>query len=208
MFRCGYLRRCWRGMRVQGSLRVHTELALDTVDASRQLGEKTPDCLEIILGRVHDGQGIICETAQACTLFFAGEVTTALPSRPSSLAIGLSASMQKAMCSSRSTPKSFAPLTMSSRFTLRAKALSFILFRTDFTSTSASDLLGLISATAVMNPASSSQAKSAFSIGVSRGTPLYSACDITAFVMTSGHPRSFRISFPLYGWSSRLGQRS
>ena len=36
---------------------------------------------------------------------------------------------------------------MSSRFTLRAKALSFILFRTDFTSTSASDLPGLIRAT-------------------------------------------------------------
>ena len=64
---------------------------------------------------------------------------------------------------------------MSSRFTLRAKALSFIRFRTDLVSTSASDLPGLIKATAVINPASSSQAKRAFSIGVSRVTPLYSA---------------------------------
>ena len=34
--------------------------------------------------------------------------------------------MQKPMCSSSSTPRSSPPLTMSSRFTLRAKALSFI----------------------------------------------------------------------------------
>jgi hypothetical protein len=38
-----------------------------------------------------------------------------------------------------------------------------------------SDFPGLTSAHAVMNPASSSQAKSAFSIGVSRVTPEYSA---------------------------------
>ena len=58
--------------------------------------------------------------------------------------MGFRASMQKAMCSSRSTPRAAAPLMMSSRFTLRAKALSFILFRTDLVSTSASDLPGLI----------------------------------------------------------------
>ena len=67
---------------------------------------------------------------------------------------------------------SAAPLMMSSRLTERAKALSFIFLRTDLASTSASDLLGLTRALAVMNPASSSQAKSVFSIRVSRGTPL------------------------------------
>src|SRR2546428_12208393 len=61
---------------------------------------------------------------------------------------------------------------MSSRFTLRANALSFIFFRTDFASTSASDFPGFTSAHAVMNPASSSQANRALSIGVSRRTPV------------------------------------
>ena len=41
------------------------------------------------------------------------------------------ASMQNAMCSSRSTPISAAPLMMSSRLTERAKALSFIFFLTE-----------------------------------------------------------------------------
>ena len=86
---------------------------------------------------------------------------------------------------------------MSSRFTFRANALSFIRLRTDFTSTSASDLPGLISATAVMNPASSSQANNAFSIAVSRDTPEYSACDMIARRISSEYPRSFRISLPL-----------
>src|SRR5207244_4256804 len=62
-------------------------------------------------------------------------ILAALPSSPSLSAIGFRASMQKLMCSSRSTPRSVAPLMMSSRFTLRAKALSFILFRTDLAST-------------------------------------------------------------------------
>src|SRR5579864_5556576 len=61
--------------------------------------------------------------------------------------------MQNAMCSSRSTPRSRAPFTMSSRLTVRAKALSFIFLRTDFASTSANDFPGLTSAQAVMNPA-------------------------------------------------------
>ena len=50
---------------------------------------------------------------------------------------------------------------MSSRFTARAKALSFIFFSTPFTSTSRIDLVGFTSAQAVRNPASSSQANSA-----------------------------------------------
>src|ERR1035437_4506318 len=91
---------------------------------------------------------------------------------PSSPAIPLIASMQNAMCSSRSTPRPAAPLIMSSRLTERAKALSFMRFRTDLASTSASDLLGLISAVAVMKPASSSQANSVFSRFDSRLTPV------------------------------------
>ncbi len=52
---------------------------------------------------------------------------TALPSSPSSCRDAASGrSMQKPMCSSRSTPRvGGAGRTMSSRFTLRAKALSF-----------------------------------------------------------------------------------
>src|ERR1017187_10078394 len=111
-------------------------------------------------------------------------VFAALPSNPSLSAIPCSASMQKAMCSSKSTPRAAAPLTISSRFTLRAKALSFIRFRTDFASTSANDFPGLIRATAVMDPGSSSQAKRAFSMGGSRVTPVYSACDMIARVIT------------------------
>ncbi len=87
---------------------------------------------------------------------------------------------RNAMCSSRSNPNRRRRPLMSSRFTLRANALSFIFFRTDLASTSASDLPGFTRAQAVMNPASSSQAKSVFSIGVTRGTPEYSACDMMA----------------------------
>ena len=61
--------------------------------------------------------------------------------------------MQNVICSSRSMPRSAAPLTMSSRLTERAKALSFIRFRIDFASTSASDLVGFTSAVAVINAA-------------------------------------------------------
>src|SRR5581483_819539 len=96
----------------------------------------------------------------------------ALPSRPNSPAMVFIASMQVVMCWSRSMPNSAAPRVMSSRLTLRAKALSFIFLRTERASTSASDLLGLTSVMAVMNPASSSQAKRAFSRSVWRGTPL------------------------------------
>src|SRR2546430_1098775 len=51
---------------------------------------------------------------------------TAFPSSPNSFAIPFIASMQNAICSSKSTPNSAAPLVMSLRLTLRAKALSFI----------------------------------------------------------------------------------
>src|SRR5262249_59959110 len=81
-----------------------------------------------------------------------------VPPSPKSAATIVIAAMQKAMCSSRSMPRSAAPLMMSSRLTLRAKALSFIFLRTDLASTSASDLLGLTSAEAVMKPEISSQA--------------------------------------------------
>src|SRR5262249_28475834 len=106
---------------------------------------------------------------------FASAFQREAPASPKSPAIPLIAWIQKAMCSSRSTPISAAPLMMSSRFTLRANALSFIFLRTDLASTSANDLLGFTSALAVMNPASSSQANNAFSILLSRFTPLYSA---------------------------------
>src|SRR5207253_9753795 len=62
---------------------------------------------------------------------------TAFPSSPNSFAIPFIASMQNAICSSKSTPNSTAPLVMSLRLTLRAMALSFIFFRTDLASTSA-----------------------------------------------------------------------
>src|SRR5881227_3757998 len=64
------------------------------------------------------------------------------PANPSSFATPFIASMQNAMCSSRSTPSAAAPWVMSSRLTLRAKALSFIFLRTDLASTSARDLPG------------------------------------------------------------------
>src|SRR6266568_7279231 len=46
---------------------------------------------------------------------------TAFPSSPNSLAVPFMASIQNAMCSSRSTPRSAAPVVMSLRLTLRAR---------------------------------------------------------------------------------------
>src|SRR2546421_11604328 len=51
-------------------------------------------------------------------------VLTTFPSSPNSFAIPFIASMQNAICSSKSTPSSAAPLVMSLRLTLRANALS------------------------------------------------------------------------------------
>src|SRR5215831_7233617 len=119
------------------------------------------------------------------TRFYAGCDFAALPSNPNIRAIPFMASMQKVMCSSRSTPRSRAPFTMSLRFTLRAKALSFNLFFTDLESSSARDLLGFTSVAAVINPANSSQANKVFSMGVSRVTPVYSAWDMMALRISS-----------------------
>ena len=46
--------------------------------------------------------------------------------------------------------------------------------------------VGRTSATAAMKPESSSTAKSAFAIGVSRGTPRYGACPATASISSWG----------------------
>src|ERR1035438_5162080 len=92
---------------------------------------------------------------------------------PSSPARFFIASMQKAMCASRSTPSPAAPWITSARLTPRAKALSFIFLRTLGTSTSAMALVGFTNAHAVRNPASSSQANKDLSRCVTRGTPEY-----------------------------------
>src|ERR1035438_6468088 len=59
-----------------------------------------------------------------------------LPFNPSSSARACMAFTQKSMCSSSGIPSSCAPSTISWRFTERAKALSFIFFFTEATSTS------------------------------------------------------------------------
>ena len=69
------------------------------------------------------------------------------------------------------TPSSAAPRSTSSRFTPRANPFDFIFFSTESTETSASVRFGCTSAVAVMSPHSSSTAKSAFAIGVTRGVP-------------------------------------
>ena len=65
------------------------------------------------------------------------------PARPSSAARACIALTQNAMCSFERTPSSCAPSMMSWRLTLRAKALSFIFFFTDATSTSNTLRVGL-----------------------------------------------------------------
>ena len=59
----------------------------------------------------------------------------------------------------------------SSRFTLRANALSLSFFFTEETFTSATRLLGCTRATAVINPTSSSTARMALSIRLLRSYP-------------------------------------
>src|SRR5207302_1280657 len=91
---------------------------------------------------------------------------------------------------------------MSSRLTLRANALSFIFFLTDFASTSARDFPGFTSAHAVMNPASSSQANRVFSIGVSRLTPVYLALGMMGRRIWSGQARLVRcLPYAFPRWS-------
>src|ERR1700678_1759194 len=73
---------------------------------------------------------IVCQfCGDACSAVDSGSA----PANPSSDARCCIASMQKAMCWSRSTFSSAPPFVMSSRFTDRANALSFNFFRTDFT---------------------------------------------------------------------------
>src|SRR6266498_3105829 len=68
-----------------------------------------------------------------------------------------------------------APGRTSSRFPPRATALSLSFFLTEATSRSAKLFEGRTNAQATRNPHSSSTAKSARAIGVSRGTPEYVA---------------------------------
>ncbi|HAF11750.1 MAG TPA: hypothetical protein DCK98_16965 [Chloroflexi bacterium] len=81
-----------------------------------------------------------------------------VPSRPRRSAASSIARTTSAMRSSNGTPMSSAPFSIMSRLTARAKALSFIFFRTDVASTSRTAFDGLTSATAVTNPQSSSTA--------------------------------------------------
>src|SRR5437588_540362 len=89
--------------------------------------------------------------------------------------------MTAAMCSSSGMPISSAPLTISSRRTPFANALSFIFFLTDATSTSASRFVGLTSATAITNPLSSSAANRAFSTRMEKA--LFAADELSGFVI-------------------------
>ncbi len=89
-------------------------------------------------------------------------------SSPNSAACGFIASMTNWMCSVRSTPKSAAPRSTSSRLTLRAKPFAFIFFLTLDAVRSVTPF-GRTSAAAVTRPANSSQAYSAFSTGLTRG---------------------------------------
>src|SRR5262249_821721 len=91
--------------------------------------------------------------------------------KPSSPAIGSIASRTNSMWPSSSTPTSAAPFPMSSGLTFTAKPALFIFFLTDSTSTNDSFFSGVTSAQATRNPDSSSHAKSALAMSVSRGTP-------------------------------------
>src|ERR1017187_9448019 len=59
-----------------------------------------------------------------------------------------------------------------------------------------------------MKPASSSQAKSVFSSGDSRGTPVKSACERIARRISSLTPRSAKMGSPFVGWSGSTGSIS
>src|SRR4029077_14128519 len=89
---------------------------------------------------------------------------------PSSCAIGFRASRTISTCSSKGIPRASAPAMSSSRCTPREKALSLIFLRTVLGSTALSDLSGLTSAHAMMQPLISSTALSAFRMFVSLGT--------------------------------------
>src|SRR4029453_1468330 len=92
--------------------------------------------------------------------------------RPSAFSWGRRALRTNPMCSSSGTPSSSAPLITSSRLTPRAKALSLSFFLTLETSRSCRLREGRTRAQATRKPASSSTAKRARAMGVSRGTPL------------------------------------
>ena len=94
------------------------------------------------------------------------------------------------------------PSSTSSRLTPFANALSFIFFLTDFASTSCTLFVGFTSAVAVISPVSSSTAKSARAMRVSRGTPEYTAWPRIACRMSSGQPRCRRKLTPQAGCSS------
>ena len=65
-----------------------------------------------------------------------GAAQPAVPASPSLSASACSAAITPSITSSSGIPNSAAPRTMSSRFTARANALSFIFFFTEATSTS------------------------------------------------------------------------
>ena len=94
--------------------------------------------------------------------------------------------MQNSMWASRSRPISAAPLITSSRFTARAKALSFNFFRTDFPSTSWMLRDGFTYEHGRRNPESPSQANSVFSISESGLTPVKSASERIARRISPG----------------------
>ncbi len=77
-----------------------------------------------------------------------------------------------AACPSNGIPSPAAPLTISSRLTLRANSFFFIFFITDSTLTSSIFLEGCTIAHATRNPESSSTANNVFSINESRLTPV------------------------------------
>ncbi|TMC76303.1 MAG: helix-turn-helix transcriptional regulator [Chloroflexi bacterium] len=81
-----------------------------------------------------------------------------VPSRPRRSAASSMARTTSATRSSNGMPISSAPFSIMSRLTARAKALSFIFFRTEVASTSRTAFEGFTSATAVTNPQSSSTA--------------------------------------------------
>ena len=91
--------------------------------------------------------------------------------KPTSSAIGSIALEHEGDMVVEAHPYSSTPSAMSARFTLRAKALSFSLFFTELTGTSASFFDGRTRVTAVMKPTNSSTARMALSIRLLRSTP-------------------------------------
>ena len=114
-----------------------------------------------------------------------GQAASAALRSPSSPAIGCSAAITFAMCSSSSRPRSSAPAYTSSRCTPAANDGCFSFFFTDFGS-SPSRPVGRTRPQAWTNPDSSSQANSVRLSGVSRGSSRCSACERTASISTSG----------------------